>query len=70
MNKINSEEELRKMFFHESDAYDVDAHFILLDMDYEYPIWIEFLGYTHLGPSYKVRDKAEMLELKKTFEEL
>lgn len=70
MIKINSRKELETHLAHEDSAYDVDAHFVMWDMNYQYPIWIEFLGHTHLGAAYKVRDRDEMLALKQLFMDL
>lgn len=70
MKKINSRKELLKLIETDDMAYDVDAHYVMHDMHYEYPIWVDYQGCTHLGHSYKVRNKEQMLELKKIFSEL
>lgn len=54
----------------DDNPYDVDEHFVIYDVEYEYPIWVDFIGTTHLGNAYKVRTKKDMLELKKTLLDL
>lgn len=70
MKKINSKKELVTEMYHKDSPYDVDEHFAITDVDYEYPIWVEFLGTTHLGDSYKVRTKKQMQELKRILDEV
>lgn len=64
MKIINNKKELLD-FASEDDAYDVDANWVIYEMEYKYPILIENLGYDHKGCAYKVRDKNDVEELKR-----
>lgn len=67
MKIINNKEELEKFvgYSFNEDAYDVDANWVICEMDYKYPILVECLGYDHKGEGFKVRNKEDMDELKK-----
>jgi hypothetical protein len=65
MKIINSKKELLKHVEHDHRPYDVDANWIIQEMDYEYPVFIEFMGSTMKGTAYKVRDKKCIEEFKK-----
>lgn len=67
MKIINSQKELEQHIgynFYE-DAYDADANWVISEMEYNYPILVECLGYTHKGEAWKVREKKDLDELKK-----
>ena len=76
IKKINNAKELSIEVYDEGQAYDIDCHEMILspdgevEIDYVYPIWIEYRGITSLGSSYKVYTKEELLKLKELFETL
>jgi len=65
MKIINSKKELEKHVKHDHRPYDVDENWLILEMEYEYPIFLEFMGSTHKGDAYKVRDRKTIEEFKK-----
>ena len=52
MKIINNKTELLK-FATEDNAYDVDANWVIYEMEYEYPILIECVGYDLKGVGIK-----------------
>lgn len=67
MKIINSQKELEQHIgynFYEN-AYDADANWVISEMEYDYPILVECLGYTHKGEAWKVRGRGDLDELKK-----
>lgn len=63
MKAIHNKEELMDYVDDSYCPYDVDEHFVIYDVDYTYPIILEFMGTTHLGDAYKVRSFEEMKEV-------
>jgi hypothetical protein len=70
MKKFDSKEELDLFLRSKHRPYDVDTHWQMEDMEYQFPIWTEFLGTTHLGAAFKVRNREQMLALKQIFMDL
>lgn len=67
MKIVNNIKELEEFVGHSfwGGAYDADDNWIICEMEYEYPVLVESLGYTHKGEAFKVRTKEELSELKK-----
>lgn len=70
MKIINNRKELKSFVGHSfwDEAYDTDSNWVIREMNYEYPILIECLGYTVKGKAYKVRTKGDLSELKRFLE--
>ncbi len=66
MKVINSKKELKAHIGHTfwDDAYDVNANWKICEMNYNYPILVDFMGYDHKGEGWKVYEKGDMDELK------
>jgi len=60
MKIIHNKEELLDYVGDTDAAYDVDASWVIEEVDYEYPIVLLFQGHTHLGAGYKVMTVEEI----------
>lgn len=64
MKIINSREELLEYTGNDDMPYDVDANWIIWEMDYEYPIMLDHTGDGYKGTGYKVYTKKDIDVLK------
>lgn len=62
MKVVKNKEELLE-YVSEDDAYDIDDHYQIDEIDYEYPIVVEYAGITEFGTAYKVRSRKDFEEL-------
>lgn len=67
MKVINSKEELEAHIGYSfwEDAYDVEANWIICEMEYTYPVLVECHGWDLKGEGWKVYQKSDIDELKK-----
>ncbi len=71
MKIINNKEEFEKFVGHsfwDMFTYDVEVDWALCEMDYQYPILVEFAGFTSKGKAYKIYTKDDASELRKFLE--
>ncbi len=66
MKVINNQQEFEQFLadIYPENAYDVDLHWVLNEMEYTFPVLLIFQGHTHLGAGYKAYSKDDVKTLK------
>ena len=65
MKIINSRKELLDYTEYDCIPYDVDAHWVIHEVEYDYPILLECVGTTHLGTGYKAYTQEDIETVEK-----